>query len=165
MVLDSDSRQFCRRDKNTDTDKGINSKHLGNSIDDVVQGTNDLSIKRRVHDDNSKSTTVDHAGNRGAAVPHPVMGVGASSSNAWVTGVPSVDSGYLQQSALGISHHTHWDLPALMTAIQYFTQCEVRGVAEWFLPAPIYDAFDLIKLVLNCINAFGNISKTTYRKL
>lgn len=49
-----------------------------------------------------------------------------SGATAWVTGLSSADSGYLQQSALCISHHTHWDLPALMTAIQYFTQYEVR---------------------------------------
>jgi len=42
----------------------------------------------------------------------------------YLTGVASVDSGYLLQTTACITEHTHWDIPALMTAIQYLTQLE-----------------------------------------
>jgi len=44
--------------------------------------------------------------------------------SGYITGVGSVDSGYLLQTTACITEHTHWDIPALMTAIQYLTQLE-----------------------------------------
>ncbi|XP_018018226.1 uncharacterized protein LOC108674764 [Hyalella azteca] len=48
-------------------------------------------------------------------------------ATAWVYGLPAADSGYLQQTAVSITQYTHWHLPALLTAIQFFTQLEVTN--------------------------------------
>ncbi|XP_045129577.1 uncharacterized protein C05D11.1-like [Portunus trituberculatus] len=42
----------------------------------------------------------------------------------FLTGVGSVESAYLVQAARSITEHRDWDLPPLLTAIQYLTQLE-----------------------------------------
>lgn len=44
----------------------------------------------------------------------------------YLSGVGSVESAYLLQATRSITEHRDWDLPALLTAIQYLTQLEVR---------------------------------------
>lgn len=45
-------------------------------------------------------------------------------TTAYVKGMSSIESSYLQQSTASINNYLHEDVPALLTAIQYFTQLE-----------------------------------------
>lgn len=43
----------------------------------------------------------------------------------FLTGVGSVESAYLLQYTRCVTEHRDWDVPAILTAIQYLTQLEV----------------------------------------
>lgn len=46
-------------------------------------------------------------------------------TTGFLTGVGSVESAYLLQSTRCVTEHRDWDVPAILTAIQYLTQLEV----------------------------------------
>lgn len=48
-------------------------------------------------------------------------------TTGFLTGVGSVESAYLIQSTRCVSEHRDWDVPAILTAIQYLVQLEVSG--------------------------------------
>ncbi|KAF2356104.1 Metalloenzyme LuxS/M16 peptidase-like [Trinorchestia longiramus] len=102
---------------NTGSAVKANSDGFGGGDTSVFDSGSELRTLGLLGSLKNSSTTLEMEGPVG-------MVAGAQDSTAWVYGLPEADSGYLQQSAVSITQYTHWHLPALLTAIQYFTQLE-----------------------------------------